>query len=205
MRSARLRVLRSPSIRIREKSSIRKSQHIPRRSPTEAGLRALPGEKGATRRPPQGPGNSIPVASGPPREGLAPARCPNFTSSEEPIRRKIWGARGSHFRLARRCTSKQLLHEEKPLMKREKEAFLEALAGLHAEALSACPGWTAHDVLAHVVAGGTEIVELVQARTDGQRVPATRGFEEREQPFRELPDPELRRILENTEVLENTL
>jgi hypothetical protein len=90
-------------------------------------------------------------------------------------------------------------------MKREKEAFLEALAGLHAEALSACPGWTAHDVLAHVVAGGTEIVELVQARIDGQRVPATRGFEEREQPFRELPDPELRRILENTEVLENTL
>lgn len=43
----------------------------------------------------------------------------------------------------------------------EAMAFLETVRSTPGELVTACRGWTAHDVLAHAVAGGAEIARLV--------------------------------------------
>lgn len=74
----------------------------------------------------------------------------------------------------------------------EAEAFLAALDGTAPDARSACAGWRAHEVVAHLVAAGIEVALNLEAYGEGRPVPATRGFEEREAPWRALPDEELR-------------
>jgi uncharacterized protein (TIGR03083 family) len=66
------------------------------------------------------------------------------------------------------------------------------LPAIDPSAPTRCPGWTAHDLLAHVVAGGEEMGRLVSSALAGQPVPATRAFAEREAPLRALPDAALR-------------
>ena len=61
----------------------------------------------------------------------------------------------------------------------------------HPPAPTACPGWLAHDVLAHAVAGGAEIGRLVGNRLAGERDGPTIAFETREPPFRALPYDQL--------------
>ncbi len=79
---------------------------------------------------------------------------------------------------------------------REAEAFLEARRAIAPDVVSACAGWTAHEVTAHLVAGAVEISRHLEPYPNGEPVPATRGFEEREAPFRAMSDPELMRRLE---------
>jgi uncharacterized protein (TIGR03083 family) len=74
-------------------------------------------------------------------------------------------------------------------------AFLDTLSDVDPDAPTFCAGWTAHDLLAHLVAGGEEMRRLVAAKLAGRPVPATRPFAEREAPFVALPDDELRDLM----------
>jgi uncharacterized protein (TIGR03083 family) len=60
------------------------------------------------------------------------------------------------------------------------------------ERATACRGWTAHELVAHLAAGASEEADLIEAHVRGGAERPTRGFEERELPFRALPDLELR-------------
>ncbi len=58
---------------------------------------------------------------------------------------------------------------------------------------TACAGWTAHDIVAHLAAGSKEIADLIEEQLAGRPARPTQAFEDREPPFRALPDDELRR------------
>ncbi|MHB1432297.1 MAG: maleylpyruvate isomerase N-terminal domain-containing protein [Streptosporangiaceae bacterium] len=77
----------------------------------------------------------------------------------------------------------------------EIEPFLDALQSTPPGTLSACAGWTAHEVTAHLAAGAAEVSRHLDPFIQGDSVPATRGFEEREAPYRALGDPVLRKRL----------
>ena len=77
----------------------------------------------------------------------------------------------------------------------ETQAFLEALDRLPPNALTACAGWTVHEITAHIAAGADEIARLFEAYGEGLPVPATLGWEEREAPYRAMDDPALRKHL----------
>ncbi|MFN3256429.1 MAG: maleylpyruvate isomerase N-terminal domain-containing protein [Ilumatobacter sp.] len=70
-------------------------------------------------------------------------------------------------------------------------AFAETVSGAPSNLITACRGWTAHDVLAHAVAGGGEIARLVGIHLAGDPVPSTISFEDREPAFRALPYDDL--------------
>jgi uncharacterized protein (TIGR03083 family) len=79
----------------------------------------------------------------------------------------------------------------------ELEWFLRALSSVPADAPTACEGWTAHDLVAHMAAGSREMARLVKRRLDlgpGADVGPTIPSEEREPPYRALPDASLRRL-----------
>jgi len=77
-------------------------------------------------------------------------------------------------------------------METEADAFFEALDDTPPDSLSACAGWTAHDVTAHLTAAAVEVATNLEAYAEGWLVPATRGFEEREAPYRAMDHEELR-------------
>ena len=74
----------------------------------------------------------------------------------------------------------------------EAKEFLEALEATPSDALTGCSRWRAHEVAAHLGAGALEISLNLEAYGEGRPVPATRGFEEREAPYRAMEDGELR-------------
>ncbi|WP_276970832.1 maleylpyruvate isomerase N-terminal domain-containing protein [Ferrimicrobium acidiphilum] len=74
----------------------------------------------------------------------------------------------------------------------EATAFLEALGDTAPDALTMCSLWRAHEVAAHLAAGALEIALNLEAYGDGRPIPVTRGFDEREMPFRAMDDPRLR-------------
>ena len=74
----------------------------------------------------------------------------------------------------------------------EAKEFLEALEVTPSDALTGCALWRAHEVTAHLGAGAVEIALNLEAYGEGRPVPATRGFEEREAPYRAMEDGELR-------------
>lgn len=78
------------------------------------------------------------------------------------------------------------------VMKIEADAFFETLDATPPDALSACVGWTAHDVTAHLAAAAVEVALNLEAYGEGLPVPLTRGFEEREAPYRAMGHVELR-------------
>ncbi len=59
---------------------------------------------------------------------------------------------------------------------------------------TACRGWTAHELVAHMAAGAAEEADLIEAALAGTPR-ATRSFEEREPPYQALADDELRERL----------
>ena len=81
----------------------------------------------------------------------------------------------------------------------EAEAFLDARQHTAPEVVSACEGWTAHEVTAHLAAAAAEITRHLQPYLAGDPVPQTRTFEEREPAFRDLDDRTLERRLETEE------
>lgn len=66
-------------------------------------------------------------------------------------------------------------------------AILEALQALQPSAPTACAGWTAHHIAAHLAAGSKELADLAEDRLAGLPGRPTREFQEREQPFRAMP------------------
>jgi uncharacterized protein (TIGR03083 family) len=71
-------------------------------------------------------------------------------------------------------------------------AFLTALDRTDPDAPTRCAEWSAHDLLAHLVAGTEEMLQLTELAIADEPSSATRPFEERERPWRAVPDPELR-------------
>ena len=74
-------------------------------------------------------------------------------------------------------------------------AFYDVLKDTPPEAPTACAGWTAHELVAHLTAGAEEMADLVERTLRDAPERPTRGFEEREAPWRAVPDDELRSAL----------
>ncbi|MHB8296691.1 MAG: maleylpyruvate isomerase N-terminal domain-containing protein [Acidimicrobiales bacterium] len=74
----------------------------------------------------------------------------------------------------------------------EVETFLGALEMTPPHALTRCAQWRAHEVAAHLTAGAVEIALNLEAYGESRPVPATRGFVEREAPYRAMEDGKLR-------------
>ena len=70
-------------------------------------------------------------------------------------------------------------------------AFAATIADVDPTSPTRCPGWTAHDLLAHVVAGGDEMLRLIDDALDDAPPTPTRGFAEREAPLRRMDAPDL--------------
>jgi hypothetical protein len=82
---------------------------------------------------------------------------------------------------------------------REAEAFLDARQHTAPQVVSACEGWTAHEVTAHLAGIAVEISRHLSPYLAGDPVPETRSFEEREAPLQAMDDAELCRVLEAEE------
>lgn len=78
----------------------------------------------------------------------------------------------------------------------EAEAFLDDLHDTAPQVVTACDGWTAHELTAHLAGAAAEVTRHLEPYLRGEGVPATQSFEVREAPFRALDDPELRQRLE---------
>jgi uncharacterized protein (TIGR03083 family) len=79
----------------------------------------------------------------------------------------------------------------------ELEAFLRVLAVTSPDAPTACDGWSAHELVAHLAAGSKEMGRLVNRRLElgpETEIGPTIPFEEREAPCRALSDRVLRRM-----------
>jgi uncharacterized protein (TIGR03083 family) len=61
--------------------------------------------------------------------------------------------------------------------------------------MTACRGWTVHELVAHLAAGAAEEASLISSAANGEPARPTRTHAEREQPFRDLPDEVLRERL----------
>jgi hypothetical protein len=81
----------------------------------------------------------------------------------------------------------------------EAEAFLATINDTPPEAVSACDGWTAHEVAAHVTGIAVEVVRHLDPYLQGAEVPTTRSFEEREALLQALGHRELLAQLEAQE------
>ncbi len=81
----------------------------------------------------------------------------------------------------------------------EAEAFFTAIEETAPEVVSACDGWTAHEIAAHVTGNAVEIVRHLEPYAQGEPVPETRSFEEREAPLRATAHADLLARLDRDE------
>jgi len=89
-------------------------------------------------------------------------------------------------------TTASIAHEH--LIDEGKE-FVATLVAASPSQLTACQGWTVHEIAAHVAAGSEERANLIENHLAGGQQRATRSFEERERPYREMDDSALRTLL----------
>lgn len=75
---------------------------------------------------------------------------------------------------------------------REASAFAQTPVATPPDRVTACNGWTTHELLAHLVAGGIEIATIVSAFLQNAAIPPTRSFDEREENFRAMDPHSLR-------------
>jgi len=71
-------------------------------------------------------------------------------------------------------------------------AFLTTLARTAPDAPTACEGWTAHSLVAHLAAGAAEMASLAEGTLSGRPTRETAAFDQREAPFGALDDEVLR-------------
>jgi hypothetical protein len=69
---------------------------------------------------------------------------------------------------------------------REAVAFLTTIDQTAPQAVSACEGWTTHEVAAHVTGIAVEVIRHLDPYLNGDPVPETRSFEEREAPLQAI-------------------
>jgi len=74
----------------------------------------------------------------------------------------------------------------------EAVALVGTLETTAADAPTACAGWTAHELVAHLAAGAAEMADLVEAAVVDGPERVTKSFADREAPYVVLPDEELR-------------
>jgi hypothetical protein len=74
----------------------------------------------------------------------------------------------------------------------EATAFLSTLESSAPDSPTACAGWTAHDIVAHLAAGAAEMADLTEETVCGRAPRPTRDFARREAPFTAMADDELR-------------
>ena len=74
---------------------------------------------------------------------------------------------------------------------READAFLTAIDQTAPEAVSACDGWTTHEIAVHVAGIAVEVIRHLEPYLQGDPVPQTRSFEEREAPLQAIGHPAL--------------
>ena len=77
----------------------------------------------------------------------------------------------------------------------EWEAFHDAMTARRPDQGTACEAWTVRDIAAHQAGTAEELARILRAHLDGEHVPPTRSFEEREPPYRKLDDTALNRAL----------
>lgn len=82
---------------------------------------------------------------------------------------------------------------------REATAFLDALQEVPANAVTACRGWTVHDIVAHLTAGAVALADQAEAYLAGDPVPPFGSWDERDARFRAFEPSALRRQLEASE------
>jgi hypothetical protein len=82
---------------------------------------------------------------------------------------------------------------------READAFLATVERTAPEAVSACDGWTTHEIAAHVTGIAVEVIRHLDPYLQGDPVPKTRSFEEREAPLQAMGHPALLAGLESEE------
>jgi uncharacterized protein (TIGR03083 family) len=81
----------------------------------------------------------------------------------------------------------------------EAEAFLAVLQSLPPQAVTACRGWTTHELTAHLASGADALANQIEAHFEGRAIPAFGTWEEREPAYQAIDDPALRRRLEEAE------
>lgn len=74
-------------------------------------------------------------------------------------------------------------------------AFVEAVDDTPPDAVSACRGWTTHEIVAHLTSGADSFAAQVEAHLDGASIPEFGAEEVREPPYRAIDDADLRRRL----------
>ena len=82
---------------------------------------------------------------------------------------------------------------------READAFLTTVHDADPSAVSACDGWTTHEIAAHVTGIAVEVLRHLRPFEQGEAVPETRGFEEREAPLQAMSHSALLRRLDEEE------
>ncbi|SDJ31944.1 Mycothiol maleylpyruvate isomerase N-terminal domain-containing protein [Frankineae bacterium MT45] len=78
----------------------------------------------------------------------------------------------------------------------EAEEFFTTVDAVPPQAVSACAGWTTHEVAAHVAGIAAEVTRHLKPYLAGDPVPETRSFEEREAPLQQLEHSALLRRLD---------
>ena len=73
----------------------------------------------------------------------------------------------------------------------EAEAFLSMLSTCDPAGISACDGWTTHEIAAHVTGIAVEVNRHLEPFLQGDPVPTTRSFEEREAPLQAMEHADL--------------
>src|ERR1700749_1199194 len=82
---------------------------------------------------------------------------------------------------------------------READEFIAAADKAAPEAVSACDGWTTHEVAAHVTGIAVEVIRHLDPYLQGDPVPKTRTFEEREAPLQAMGHAALLQRLDTEE------
>jgi uncharacterized protein (TIGR03083 family) len=77
----------------------------------------------------------------------------------------------------------------------EMTALAETLERVPTDAPTACAGWVAHDVMAHLAAGAAEMADLIDGSLAGEPARATRDMRDREAPYVAMDDDALRTAL----------
>jgi uncharacterized protein (TIGR03083 family) len=77
----------------------------------------------------------------------------------------------------------------------EMTALAETLERVPADAPTACAGWVAHDLMAHLAAGAAEMADLIDGTLADDRARPTRDMRDREAPFVAMGDDTLRSAL----------
>lgn len=81
----------------------------------------------------------------------------------------------------------------------EASAFLETLDAIPGDAITACRGWTAHEMVAHLASGADAFANQIEAHVAGEPVPEFGSWQVRELPYRALADTVLRHRLKVAE------